>query len=172
MSKPAASSDKHAPPAPLLLLACALLCAAFAPACGQNPPLMKVVKETQHENGLVVGVPEGFEARPTEDGYAVEPSGDENREVRNPVVADVSLVKGRAPDVSPLQTRRVGGKEVSYRVSKGEGGSGGETYALEVYLTVPAGHIRFTQATQSETGEPDFALCWTLVNSAEFRQPR
>ncbi|MET0621787.1 MAG: Tsi3 family protein [Pyrinomonadaceae bacterium] len=172
MCRPVASSDKTGSLAPLLLLACALLCAACAPAGGQNPPPLKIVKESQHANGLVVGLPEGFDARPNDDGLVVEPAGHANREVRNPAVAYVSLGKdGEVPDVSPLQSKSVGGKEVRYRVTKSEGGSGGEVYTLEVYERVEGGHVRYTQATQSEMGEPDFALCWTLVGSTKY-QPK
>lgn len=170
MSRPVASSDKTGSLAPLLL-ACALLCAACAPAGGQNPPPLKIVKETQHANGLVVGLPEGFDARKTDDGFVVEPSGSQNREVRNPTVAGVSLVKGNAPDESSLKSKSIGGKDVRYRVTKSEGGSGGEVYTLEVYERAEGGHVRYTQATQSEMGEPDFALCWTLVGSTKY-QPK
>lgn len=170
MSRPVASSDKNRSLAPLLL-ACALLCAACAPAGGQNPPPMKIVQSSQHANGLVVGLPEGFEARQTDDGLVVEPSGGRNREVRNPVVAGVSLARGGAPDEPSLKSKSVGGKEVRYRVEKSGGGSGGEVYTLEVYERVEGGHVRYTQATQSEMGEPDFALCWTLVGSTKY-QPK
>lgn len=172
MSRPVASSDKNRSPAPLLLLlACALLCTACAPAGGQNPPPLKIVKESQHANGLVVGLPEGFEARQTDDGFVVEPSSSQSREVRNPAVAGVSLVKGDAPHGPALKSKTVGEKEVHYRVTQSEGGSGGEVYTLEVYERVEGGHVRYTQATQSEMGEPDFALCWTLAGSTKY-QPR
>lgn len=169
MYRPVASSDNIRPLA--LLLACTLLCAACAPAGGQNPPPLKIVKESQHANGLVVGLPEGFDARKTDDGFVVEPSGDTNREVRNPVAASVSLVKGDAPGGSSLKSKSVGGKEVRYRVAQSEGGSGGEVYILEVYERVEGGHVRYAQAAQSEMGEPDFALCWTLAGSTKY-QPK
>lgn len=167
MSKPAVSLDKPAPPL-LLLAVCALLCAGCSSAAHKAPPTLKIVKETQHANGLVVGVPEGFEARQTADGFVVEPSGNKNLEVRHPVIAYVSLVKGDAPDESSLRTKTHGGKEVRYRVGKGEGGSGGETYTLNVFERVTGGLLRYTQATQSEMGEPDFALCWALVGSTKY----
>jgi hypothetical protein len=152
------------------LLACALLCAGCGAAVYEAPQL-KIVKETQHANGLVVGVPEGFEARPTGDGFVVEPSGSANREVRNPVIAHISLAgSGEAPDESLFQKKSVGGREVRHRVIKSEGGSGGEVYTLNVYEPVPGGHITYTQAMQSESGEPDFALCWTLVQSTKYQK--
>lgn len=172
MFKPAASSDKHAPLLPLLMLAaCALLCAGCA--AYEAPPRMKIVKESQHANGLTVGVPEGFEVRQTEDGFVVEPQGNKNLEVRYPVVAYVSLVKGSdVPSDPSLQTKPVGGKEIHYHVTKSEGGSGGETYTLNVFERVPGGHIKYSQAMQSEMSEPDFALCWTLVGSTKYRETR
>lgn len=168
MFKPAASSDKRASLLPLLLAACALFCAGCARY--EAPPQMKIVKESQHPNGLTVGVPEGFEAKQTADGFAVEPSGNKNLETRFPTVAYVSLVKGAdAPDESGLQTKSVDGRELRYRVTKSEGGSGGETYALKVFERVPGGHLEYSQAMQSEMGEPDFALCWTLAGSTKLR---
>lgn len=169
MSKPAASSINHAL-LPLLLAACALLCSVCA--AQDTPPRLKIVKESRHPNGLTVGVPEGFEARQTDDGFVVEPAGGKNLEVRHPVVANVLLVKGDAPDEASLQTKSIGGKEVRYRVTKGAGGSGGEVYALNAFERVPGGHIKYSQATQSEMGEPDFALGWTLVGSTRYRESR
>jgi hypothetical protein len=171
MSKPAASSSKRSP-LPLLLLACALFCPGCARVGSEGSPLMRIMKESQHANGLVVGVPEGFEARQTEAGFVVEPSGGKNLEVRRPVVASVSFDGGAgAPEAPSLQTKSLGGKEVRYRVTKGEGGSGGETYTLNVFERVPGGQLKYSQAMQSEEGEPDFTLCWTLVGSAKY-QPR
>jgi hypothetical protein len=171
MFRPAASSGKHSPLA-LLLAACALLCSCRADVYEAPPPGLKIVKESQHANGLTVGVPEGFEARQTDDGFVVEPSGGKNREVRHPVVANVVLAEGDAPDGASSRTKSVGGREVRYRVTKGEGGSGGEVYALNVFERVPGGHVKYSQAMQSEMGEPDFALCWALVGSTKYREPR
>lgn len=152
----------------LLLAACAALCVGCA--AREEPPRMKIVKETQHANGLVVGVPEGFEARRTEYGFGVEASGSANREVRYPAVAYVTHFKGDdAPDESSFQTKSIGGREVRYSVTKSAGGSGGETYLLKVLERVPGGHLRYSQLTQSEMGEPDFALCWALVGSTKYR---
>lgn len=156
---------------PLLLLTCALFCAACAAAADRLPPLMKIVREVRHTNGLVLGVPEGFEAKTTGGGFVVEPSGDANREVRRPVIARVSFVAGDAPSGASAQTKSIGEREFRYVVARSEGGSGGEVYTLDVYERVQGGHLRCTQAAQSDAGEPDFALCWTLANSAKYQQP-
>jgi hypothetical protein len=131
-----------------------------------------MVKESQHANGLTIGVPEGFEARPTADGFVVEPRGNANLQVRFPVTAYVSLVKGGAAEDSSLRAKSVGGKEVRYHVAKTENpGSGGDSYGLDVFERVPGGHIKYSQAMQSEDGEPDFDLCWALVGSTKY-QPK
>lgn len=168
MFKPAASSNKHALPPLLLLAACALLCAGCA--VYEAPPRLKIVKESHHPNGLTLGVPEGFEARQTEDGFVVEPSGSQNREVRRPVLANVTLGKGDAPDEPSLETKSIGRREVRYGVTKREGGSGGEVYALNVFERLPGGHVKYSQAMQSDAGEPDFELCWALVYSTRLRE--
>ena len=169
MFERAVSSSKAAARAALLVLACALLCAGCA--AGGSPPLIKTVKEIRHENGLVVGLPEGFEAKRTGEGFAVEPEASRNLQLRDPIVAYVSLVKGGAPEESSLRARSVGGKEVRYRVAKEENpGSGGDIYGLGVVERVPGGHIKYSQGKQSEDGEPDFALLWTLVGSTKYRE--
>jgi hypothetical protein len=133
---------------------------------------MKIVKETQHANGLTVGVPEGFEATPTGDGFVVEPAGDGNKRVRDPVAAYVTLVRGDVPEESSLRTKSLGGKEVRYRVTRSHNpGSGGDPYGLDVFERVPGGHVKYMQAIQSDLGEPDFPLCWTLVGSTKY-QPK
>lgn len=167
MFKPAASSIKHAR-RPLLLAACALLCAGCA--VFEAPSRFKIVKETHHPNGLTLGVPEGFEARQTGDGFVVEPAGNQNREVRRPVVVNIALGKGDAPDEPSLETKSLGRREVRYGVTKREGGSGGEVYAFDAFERVPGGHVRYSQAMQSDAGEPDFGLCWALVVSTRFRE--
>lgn len=161
------SSNSPTPLLPLLLT-CALLCAA----CAQAPPKTKIVKESRHANGLTVGVPEGFEAKPTEDGFVVEPSGNTNRQVRFPIGVYISFIKGLGPqddDVGTLRSKSVGGRNVVYRVTKSEGGSGGALYTLSVHERAPGGHVEYTQAMQSEDGEPDFDLCWTLVGSTKYQ---
>lgn len=153
---------------PLLLAACVLLCAG----CARDgaTPQTKMVREAQDSNGLSVGVPEGFEAKPTDKGFAVEPSGNQNLETRYPVVAYVSLIRqGEVKEESSFQTRTVGGKEILYRVTKSDGGSGGDIYTLDAFERVPGGRISYSQAMQSEVGEPDFTLCWTLVGSTKYR---
>jgi hypothetical protein len=169
MFKRAVSLNNVAP-----LLACALLfCAGCGGAAREATPTLKMVKESQHPNGLVVGVPEGYEARPTDDGFVFEPLRNENIRVRYPVTTYVVLVKGDAPEESSLRSKSVGGKEVRYRVTRTEEpGSGGDYYALNVFERVPGGHIKYSQAQQSDLGEPDFALCWALVGSTKYQPSR
>jgi hypothetical protein len=138
-----------------------------------QPPAESAARELEHPSGLVVGVPERFEAKRTEDGFVVEPSGNENVRVRYPVIASVSLLSASAPEGegSGLETKSVGRKKVDYRVRRSGGGSGGEVYTLTVFERVAGGQIRYTQAMQSKGGEPGFALCWKLVGSTRYKAP-
>lgn len=134
---------------------------------------MRIMKEAQHSNGLVIGVPEGYEAKQRDAGFVVEPEGDRNSQVRRPIAAYVSLVMGKElPRDSPLLSKSLDGKEVRYHVSKDEGGSGGEVHTLNAFESVPGGYIECSQATQTEHGEPDFALCWSLIKSAKYGERR
>lgn len=130
---------------------------------------MQTTKEVRHPNGLTVGVPEGFAAKQTDSGFTIEPEGNKNLQLRHPVIISVSLVKGKSvPQEPSLQTKGLAGKEVRYHVDKSEGGSGGETYSLTAYESVSGGYIEYSQAMQSEDGEPDFAACWSVVTNTKY----
>lgn len=134
---------------------------------------MQNAKEVRHPNGLTVKVPEGFAAKQTDDGLVIEPEGDKNSQVRRPVAVYVSVIKGKGvPEGATLRTKALRGKEVRYLIDKSEGGSGGETYSLEAYEARPDGYIEYTQTTQSEYGEPDFATCWSIVESTKVDETR
>ena len=135
----------------------------------QKQPDTVKMTGTKHPNGLVVGVPEKFVARQTETGYTIQPEGDANSKARYPVEISVSLVKAQnVPQESSLKTRRVGQREIHYRVEKGAGGSGGEQYFFTAYEAVPNGYILYSQAKQSESGEPDFDLCWSVIKATRY----
>jgi len=124
---------------------------------------------TKHPNGLVVGVPEKFVARQTEIGYTIEPEGNANSKARYPIEIQVWLVKGQnVAQVPSLKTRRVGEKDVFYKVEKSTGGSGGEQYFFTAYEPVPNGYILYSQGKQSDSGEPDFDLCWSVIRATRY----
>lgn len=130
---------------------------------------MQNAKEVRHGNGLTIKVPQGFASKETETGFVVEPEGDKNSQLRHPVAVYVSLVKSQSvPSDSSMQTKTVAGREIRYQIDKGEGGSGGETYSFEAYETMPGGYIEYAQAIQSERGEPDFDLSWSIIETAKF----
>lgn len=134
-----------------------------------EPSVMQITNQVQHPNGLAVGVPRGFTAQQTDNGFVIEPEGDSNSRVRHPVAVYISLTKNAgAPQDLSVQTKSLAGKEIRYRVDKSEGGSGGETYTLEAYEIVPNGQIEYSQAIQSEYEEPDFALSWSIIQATKF----
>jgi hypothetical protein len=53
-------------------------------------------------------------------------------------------------------------------VGKSAGGSGGEQYFFTAYEPVPSGHILYSQAKQSEYGEPEFDLCWSVIKATRY----
>lgn len=155
----------------LVLVTSTLLFAGCTSVEKSERPAMQTTKEVRHSNGLLIGVPEGFAAKQTETGFIVEPEGNKNLQLRRPVIIYVSLVKDQnIPRDSLLRTKSLTGKKVRYHVDKSEGGSGGETYSLEAYESLPAGHIEYSQAIQSEDGEPDFATCWSVVETTKYEE--
>ncbi len=154
----------------IILVASCIL--GFA-ACGfvnkNEPSVMQITNQVQHPDGLTVGVPQGFAAQQTDNGFVIEPEGGSNSRVRRPVAVYVSLKKNAgAPQDLSFQTKSLAGREIRYRIDKSEGGSGGETYTLEAYEVVPNGQIEYSQATQSEYEEPDFALSWSIIQATKF----
>ncbi len=153
----------------ILIASCVLLFAACDFVKENEHSIMQITKQVQHPNGLIVGVPQGFTAQQTDNGYIIEPEGSSNSRVRRPIAVYISLTKtASALQDSSLQTKSVAGKEIRYHVDKSEGGSGGETYTLEAYEIVPNGQIEYSQATQSKYEEPDFALSWSIIQATKL----
>ena len=79
-----------------------------------------------------------------------------------------------SPDVSAppgpwLDRRTVGGVEVHYTILDLEGGgSGGEEYRLSAWRSARAGYLLYVQEDQSEWGEPDFDLVWSVIQGTKL----
>lgn len=153
----------------MILITSCILFAACDYVTEDRQAAVHITKQFQYPNGLVVGVPQGFTARQIDGGFVIEPEGDSNLKIRRPIFIYVSPLKD-APAVqdSILQRRPVAGKEIHYRIEKSAGGSGGDTYTPEAYEAVPDGLIKYSQAMQSEDQEPDFALCWSIIQATRF----
>lgn len=153
----------------ILIASCILLSAACDFVKENEHSVMQITKQVQHPNGLAVGVPQGFTAQQTDNGFVIEPEGGSNSRVRRPVAVYVSLIRNAgAPQNLSFQTKSLAGKEIRYRIDKSEGGSGGETYTLEAHEIVPNGQIEYSQATQSEYEEPEFALSWSVIQATKL----
>lgn len=152
-----------------------LLCGILIAACGNaskntnNTP--QNLKSMIHPNKLNIKIPENFSARQTENGFVIEPSGEENLNLRNPVLIYVSLSKENVlADSADVKTKNIGGKSVNYSLEKSDGGSGGETYSLQITEKTSLGYIQYGQALQSEFSEPDFETLWTIAENTSIEK--
>lgn len=152
-----------------ILIAVCAISAACDSAKKKDDFVMRNAKQARHPNGLTVKMPEGYIAKQTDDGFVVEP---ENNNLRVPIDIYVSIIRGEkeAEQNSNFRTTHLAGKTIRYSIEKGEGGSGGESYSLTAYETVAGGFIKYSQSTQSEFSEPDFALAWQIIENAYLNQ--
>ena len=74
-----------------------------------------------------------------------------------------------APPGDWRKTRTIGDVEVRYTILDLEGGgSGGEAYRLSAWRPARAGHLLYVQEDQSEWGQPDFDLAWTVIEGTKL----
>lgn len=134
---------------------------------------LPIIKQVQHPNNLVVGVPQGYAAEQTADGFRLAPEGDYNRRVRYPINIDVALTTNAvdAPD-SSFAVKELSGKKIYHRVTQSEGGSGGASYRFEAIEILSNKQIKVSQTLQSENEEPDFAAAWSIVQATGEKTAR
>ena len=114
-----------------------------------------------HANGLVAAAPEGFEARPTENGFVFV----ETAMVRSPL--DFSLeLRAELPAMAGARNLASGGKQILYIVrSVHNPGSGGDEHLLTAARPVGGRNIVLRASMQGET-EPAFAPAWAALEHA------
>lgn len=120
-----------------------------------------------HRNGLVVVLPTPMSVEPTETGYRLSPV--DGHMLRSPWSIEVLLDDGPVPADGSLGRLRADDIEFPYKVDRFDGGSGGTEYVLNAWKALDAGHILLIQSEQTEFGQPDFALGWSILASAEKR---
>jgi hypothetical protein len=147
-----------------------LLAAVIFPACRRHALPGPSNTYTHPTIGLTLTVPRAWGKVPII--VKEQPDGFEVRREHTRTVGPVTvkLVPG-VP--SPLgywpDTRTVGGAEVHYIIVdlKG-GGSGGEQYQLTAWRRARNGHLLYDQFEQSEMGEPDFELAWSVIEGTKL----
>lgn len=121
-------------------------------------------EELRHANGLTVRRPDGFRAMEEAAGFAFEEEG----MIRAPRYLRVLRLE-QAPSQAPQGTRKLkSGASASYALESRSGGSGGDEYELTTWRAAEGGWIAVSETAQSETGEPDFAAAWILIDRARI----
>ncbi len=143
-------------PAILLIAACSLT------ACG-GETLVTFDKELQHENGLSVARPEGFDDQKTATGFVFNEVGGR----RTPRTISVERVD-TAPVPDGAKERRVGEATALYTVQELGAGSGGTEYELKAARAAGSAWIVLTEIAQVEGDEPDFVLGWAVLERARL----
>ena len=136
--------------------------AVFAGTKEKKP--VRLLRDVHYPGGLVVKIPvSSYRISAAVRGFRVLPGNAE--ELRAPWTLDVRYQTGAAPDARGMSERSIGGREVRFRVDKGEvGGSGGEVHTLTAVLPCGGGYIVFTETWQSEyPEEPEFAAIWEVI---------
>ena len=129
------------------------------------------MREYIHPNGLTVKLSNDFTAKDVEDGFIVEPSDESNRNVRMPVEIKVSLIKGKQfPAGNSLQAKDLGNRKINYKITKDDGGSGGETYNFVGFENIADGYIEYSQTLQSKYSEPDFQKVWEIIENTSLKK--
>jgi len=155
----------------MFIIICAVLLATCQTVSENESFIMKNAEQINHSNGLNIKIPENYSARQTENGFVVEPANNENQNLRNPILIYVSLVNEDVlKDKNSVKTKSVGEKTVFYLMKKTEGGSGGETYSLQINEKTSGGYIGYAQAIQSEFSEPDFKILWAIVENTSLKK--
>lgn len=129
-------------------------------------------REYVHKNGLTIRLPENFFARDVDEGFIVEPAADSNKSVRYPVQVHVILKKDEKTPGSYAYSRQkaIGSRTIKYSIDKNEGGgSGGAEYNLTAYESTAKGILYYSQTEQSEDSEPQFKLCWTVMENTSLK---
>ncbi|MBC7798404.1 MAG: hypothetical protein H7Z37_16160 [Pyrinomonadaceae bacterium] len=72
------------------------------------------------------------------------------------------------PESQSLKVTIVGNQIIRYKTEKSQGGSGGAEYSLTAYKAIDNGFIEFSQSKQSESFEPNFDICWKVIESTTF----
>lgn len=124
------------------------------------------MKEISHPAGLVLRLPESLEAQVRPDGFYVLPSDPSQRNMRYPVGATLRLHPNEAqPEGEWQQKETIGERVIWYRIMGGDGyGSGGAEYEFNAWESYANGYIAYQQRDQRESGEPDFSICWQIID--------
>jgi hypothetical protein len=137
---------------------------ALLVACQANKTLEPSREQLGHPNGLRLPPPPGFLRTQTEYGFTLSEGGD----LRTPRTIEITRAK-EPPAIRQPQTRGLAtGATARFSVQEVGSGSAGAQYELRASKQLGSSWIVVVATAQSERGEPDFALAWQLLDSAEI----
>jgi hypothetical protein len=141
-----------------------------APLAGDTA--VQLSRHFEHPSGLILDLPEAaYRVRETTTGFAIEPENANT--LRNPWTVDVQLQSGAALDRKGTRTRKIGDREVHYRIESDENsGSGGTLHILTAWTPCGRSHLVIIQRGQAEyPQDPDFSPVWTILAGSRCRMP-
>jgi hypothetical protein len=141
----------------ILILACVLA------ACGGEEKLVSFDKQLEHDNGLSVSRPQGFNDRKTEIGFVFSEIG----ERRTPRTLSVEKTDSR-PDLTGAKERTLGGTIAHYTITDLGTGSGGTEYELKASKASGSGWIVMSEISQVEGDVPNFTIGWEVLERARL----
>lgn len=151
----------------MLILLCFVL--GLAANCTTLPSQQTAeenMREYVHKNGLMVKLPEKYSAEESGEGFVVQPADGSNKNLRYPIEANVAFHKnGKMPKGEWTQQKNIGNRTIKYRIEKQEGGSGGAEYSFSAYESAGNGYIYYEQREQNEDVQPQFNICWTIIEN-------
>jgi hypothetical protein len=119
--------------------------------CEQDTSDVRMVGVAQHPNGLIMAIPEGFEAQQQAIGFMATEKGS----LRNPQT--FTLQMQRSDTKSSLVRRFLNLFKVQEQISILDGtGSSGDDYRLEASRTLGACQLILKASMRSANGEPSF----------------
>jgi hypothetical protein len=120
-----------------------------------------------HPTGLILAPqPPQYVVRETQTGFRVEPAN--AHRLRNPWSVQLRLADVDALNGSDLERKKLGEREVHYRVNGDEAaGSGGPLHTLNASTACGSRHIVMTATQQAEPPErPDWSTAWAILGAS------
>ena len=142
----------------MLFLACGLT------ACGGEEKFVTFDKELQHENGLRVSRPVGFDDQKTESGFVFSEIGGR----RTPRTLSVEKADSR-PDLIGAKERTLGNTIAHFTVTDLGSGSGGTEYELKASKASGSSWVVISEISQIEGDAPEFTIGWAVLENAQLR---
>lgn len=150
------------------LVACALLVQAAQQGAWQRNPQRGVHYETrlEHDNGLLLAVPEGFVEAEVDRGYVFTEmvAGPEASEIRLEVFEE----EPRSYRAMSMPLSWIAG-DATYVVTRQRSRFGTDEHILKAYRPQEDAWLMLTATVADQGARPDFSVAWALLDQARLR---